>query len=342
MIRLGHCSLAPLQRSTTVSVIIPAYNAGRFIEDAIASVLAQDLPANEIVVVNDGSNDRDYSRLERLHKTLKVIDQENRGVSAARNAGCAAATGLYVALLDADDVWLPGKLRAQVQHLSREPAIAAVFCRGHVWTPAVDGASWPRPVIPAESHTSDPRVIHLRYPDFLCSIPVAPSTMVIRRSVWLEIGGFNENLRYGEDHDFYLRLSHQSMVDLLDIQGMLYRRHPQSATAVVQDQNHLADVVLRAAEELGTTDTFGNRVDPQLFATYLSRIHFQHGYEHFCSGSFRIARREFSLAVKGKRAGLRTWAYLLLSQAPGFRVVVRNVRRALPHRESTTNEAQST
>lgn len=338
---IDHFSLPILQPSTTVSVIIPAYNAGHFIEDAIASVLAQDLRANEIIVVNDGSTDRDYSGLEDLHHSVKVINQPNRGVSAARNLGCATATGTYIAILDADDVWLQGKLRAQVQHLSRAHSVAAVFCRGLIWTPAAGETRWVPPPISITSDLSDPRALRLAYSDFLCSIPVAPSSMVVKRSVWLELGGFKEDLRYGEDHDFYLRLSHQYLVDLLDAPGMLYRQHPNSATAVLQVKNHLADVLRRTAQTLGTTDKFGNRVDMHKLASHLASIHFQHGYEHFSRGRYDVARLEFWSAVTTATCGFRTWAYFALCCTPGVRALARRVRQLLPQRENPGANDQS-
>jgi glycosyltransferase involved in cell wall biosynthesis len=312
-----------LQRSATISVVIPAYNAGHFIEEAVSSVLAQEMPADEIIVVNDGSTDRDYSGLEQLHHSIRVVQQANRGVSAARNLGCRVATGAYVAILDADDVWLKGKLRAQMRHLAKKPTIDAVFCRGVIWMPDSDGLTWSRPAAQHQADSSIPKAIPLLYSDFLCSIPVAPSTMVIKRSVWQELGGFDENMRYGEDHDFYLRLSHARHVELLDIDGMLYRRHPRSATATAQEENHWANAIIAAVETLGTTDKFGNHADPDKVAGYLSRIHFQHGYEHFRAGGFRIAAREFGLAVRRVRTNHRAQAYLLLSRVPVLRECVR-------------------
>src|SRR6185437_2151448 len=158
----------------TVSVVIPAYNAGDFIEDAIASVLHQEAAADEIIVVNDGSTDRDYKDLERLHGTIRVIDQPNRGVSAARNLGCEAATGRYIAILDADDVWLPGKLRAQLAHLARHADVDAVFCRGLLWIFSAAGPQRRIPDIPRDS-TESLSATPLCYSDLLCSTAVAPS-----------------------------------------------------------------------------------------------------------------------------------------------------------------------
>lgn len=303
-------------------MVIPAYNAGRFIEEAIGSVLSQETAADEIIVVNDGSTDRNYLDLQKLHTTIKVIEQPNRGVSAARNLGCDAAVGDYIAILDADDVWLPGKLQAQMRHLERHPGTDAVFCRGLQWTPTSAGSGWAKPQLACPDPESPPAASHLRYADLICSGPGAPSTMVVKRSVWKELGGFNERMRYGEDLDFYLRLSHGRRVDLLDMVGMLYRLHPASATAVVQAENHWADVLVRTADALGMADKFGQRVDPARFARHLAFVHFDHGYDHFCSGSFRIARREFARALSKDPRRFKTWLLLAVSSLPGLRTLV--------------------
>jgi glycosyltransferase involved in cell wall biosynthesis len=317
----------------TVSVVIPAYNAGSFIDDAITSVLAQDVAADEIIVIDDGSIDRDYAELKHLHSSIKVVRQPNRGVSAARNLGCNEATSTYIAILDADDVWLSGKLRMQIRHLSKNPSVDAVFCRGLVWMPLPNGTTWVPPAFPPNDDALEQKVIPLCYPDFLCSVPVAPSTMVIKKSVWQELGGFNESMRYGEDFDFYLRLSFRWKVDLLDIVGMLYRRHPNSATAAVQETNHWANVINRAVETLGTKDIFGNQVDPSRLAQYLSHIHFQYGYSNFLASNFRAARRGFWLSVKKSPRNYRAIAYLITSSAPGLRTFAWWLRQRLVEQE---------
>lgn len=317
----------------TISVVIPAYNAGRFIEDAITSVLRQETPAAEIIVVNDGSTDRGYRDLERLHDTIRVIDQPNRGVSAARNLGCDVATGRYIAILDADDVWLPGKLGAQLAHLRRHPEVDAVFCRGLLWLYPQSEPPRLVPEDPPGPPGSCPATA-LCYSDLLCSPAVAPSTLLIKRSVWRELRGFDERLRYGEDHDFYLRLSHGHKVDVLETIGMLYRRHPGSATATIQNDNHLADVLTATLRSLGTTDKFGQAVDRVRLSQRLARIHLEHGYAHFLSGSFRIARREYALAARMRPLDVRAMGYLAVAHVPWLRGMVRRLRQSVIFHET--------
>ena len=309
----------------SVSVVIPAYNAGGFIEDAIGSVLRQDMPADEIIVINDGSTDRDYADLQRLHPTIRVIQQPNQGVSAARNLGCDVATGDYVALQDADDIWLPRKLREQMVFLTQNAEYDAAFCLGYRWTPNPSEA---HPTLPSPDHlgSAPATATRLSYEDFLCSVAAVPATLVVKKSVWKSLGGFNERMRYGEDRDFCLRLSHRHRVGLLKFIGMLYRQHPNSATAKIQQRNHWAETIENAVDTLGLTDTFGHSVDRSRLKRHLSHVHFIHGYSHFWSGSFQVAQREFAQASRMAPLTPRALTYLALSSTPGIRDLVRRSR----------------
>ena len=106
-----------------LSVVIPTYNCGAFVGQAIDSALAQTYPAVEVVVVDDGSTDDTAERLRAYGGRIRVVTQENRGLSAARNAGIAAAGGTYVALLDSDDAFHPRKLEFQLRHLTTDPGV---------------------------------------------------------------------------------------------------------------------------------------------------------------------------------------------------------------------------
>jgi len=112
--------------SIAVSVVIPAYNAGKYLGRAIDSVLAQTRPADEIIVVDDGSTDNTADVAHGYGEKIRFIRQENAGASVARNTGIEAATSEWIAFLDADDEWLPRKLKLQTEHLRRNPDL--------VWT----------------------------------------------------------------------------------------------------------------------------------------------------------------------------------------------------------------
>ena len=108
-----------------VSVVIPVYNGARFLGEALASVFAQDFRPLEVIVVDDGSTDATAAVAAGFAEAT-YLRQDNAGVAAARNAGIARARGELVALLDGDDVWLPEKLRLQIDHLRAHPALGMV------------------------------------------------------------------------------------------------------------------------------------------------------------------------------------------------------------------------
>ena len=110
-----------------VSTIIAAYNAEQTIAQTIESALAQNFDGHEIVVVNDGSTDSTAAILEQYGNRIRAVTQANRGAAAARNTGVVHSTGKYVAILDSDDLWLPGKLKTMVGALERNPHATLAF-----------------------------------------------------------------------------------------------------------------------------------------------------------------------------------------------------------------------
>jgi glycosyltransferase involved in cell wall biosynthesis len=111
-----------------VSVIIPTYNAEKFVAKTIRSVLDQTYQDFEILVIDDESPDRSVEVCQQFHDDrLRIISQKNRGLPGARNAGIRAATGEFIAFIDADDIWLPEKLAAHVKHLDRRPEVGISF-----------------------------------------------------------------------------------------------------------------------------------------------------------------------------------------------------------------------
>jgi len=126
---------------STLSVIIPAYNREAYLGDAIASVLAQTYPADEIIVVDDGSTDRTAAIARAYGPPVRCISQENLGAGAARNTGLNAARGGLISLLDSDDLWLERKLERQAAYLQAHPGTDLVFCQMRPFlSPEIDPA----------------------------------------------------------------------------------------------------------------------------------------------------------------------------------------------------------
>ena len=114
-------------KTPVVSVVIPTYNCGRYIEEAVNSVLSQTYRSLEIIVVDDGSTDDTAGRLEKYTDRIRFVSQKNSGPSRARNVGMELSTGEYIAFLDADDRWLPEKLERQLACFQELEGIEMVF-----------------------------------------------------------------------------------------------------------------------------------------------------------------------------------------------------------------------
>lgn len=188
-----------------VSIIIPAYNAERYVKEALDSALAQTYPNCEVIVVDDGSTDRTRTILESYMAEGKIryIYQKNKGLAGARNVGIRAARGEYIALLDSDDILLPDKVREQVEALESHPSYGVCYC---------DILHFTDP--PAGRAGTAPRVFYhhrYNYPsgnilEPLLSVQfINPLTIVARAEVFERYGYFDEQLRRSEDWDLWLR-----------------------------------------------------------------------------------------------------------------------------------------
>jgi glycosyltransferase involved in cell wall biosynthesis len=189
-----------------VSVVIPTYNRAWCLAEAVDSVLAQELRGFELIVVDDGSTDDTPRLLEGYGEAIRTLRRENHGVSAARNAGIAAARGDLIAFLDSDDLWLPGKLRRQVEFFTSHPK--ALICQTEeLWVK--NG----RRVNPGKRHRKRGGMIFEPSLD-LCL--VSPSAVMVRRELFERVGLFDESLPACEDYDLWLRVSCRFPVHLIE------------------------------------------------------------------------------------------------------------------------------
>jgi glycosyltransferase involved in cell wall biosynthesis len=172
-----------------VSVVIGVYNAERYIAEAIDSVLAQDHRPLELIVVDDGSTDGSGDVVRR-YPDVVYIRQENGGNGSARNTGVAAASGEFLAFLDADDRFTPGKLSLQLRALEEDPGLDLVF--GHV-------QEFVSPELDEETRAG------IRPPAPEPMPWTAPNLMLIRRAAFDRVGPFETGIRVGVTVDWFLR-----------------------------------------------------------------------------------------------------------------------------------------
>lgn len=188
-----------------ISVVVPLYNKAPFIEEALESIFLQTLPAHEIIVVDDGSTDDGVARVESfVHRGIRLIRENNAGVSVARNAGIEAATGDFIAFLDADDRYLPGFL-ACVAALAGDFPKASLFGTAYRRFPAAEPSACDLPGPPLKIGRG---TIEDFYSAWCRSSFFNTSSLTIRASALCESGiRFPVGERLGEDQDVWFRLA---------------------------------------------------------------------------------------------------------------------------------------
>lgn len=306
--------------SGLVSVVIPAYNVGAHIAEAIDSVLVQDYPQMELIVVDDGSKDDTAEIVAARYPQVNLIRKTNGGAATARNVGITAAQGEFIAFLDADDIWLPGKLTAQIEHLGAHPEVGMNCTDFARWVSDEEGVfPDPREAIPDQGGVApgaiDPDLSGWVYHKLLLDSFVWTTTVVMRRTVIDRIGLFDESFRLGQDYEYFLRAAHETMVHRLSRAYALYRQHAGSATARGIDYNYAARVIEGARAKWGLASPNGECISSRAFQDRLHQIHFMCGYVFLQRGNVATAFNEFKHAVRGKPLHLKSWAYVLLTGA---------------------------
>jgi glycosyltransferase involved in cell wall biosynthesis len=214
-----------------ISVVIPAYNAGRYITQSLGSVAGQEGDFRlELIVVDDGSSD-DTQEKALAFPSVRLIAQENAGPSAARNRGIAAAQGELIAFLDADDLWTEGKLAAQMAVFQARPELGLVFgdCQrfddsGPIAEPffqeaGLDEAFWGDPIEVIDPYAK------------LFWVNYVPTGAVLLRKTALEVAGtFDESMRYVEDLDLWFRVALHCRVGYTPFLCQLKRQHSENVS----------------------------------------------------------------------------------------------------------------
>jgi glycosyltransferase involved in cell wall biosynthesis len=204
---------------TRISAVLPCYNAAPFLEEAIESVRAQHRPVDEIIVVDDRSTDDSVAVARRLGATVVELTR-NSGPAAARNAGVRAASGAYVAWLDADDYWVPEHVARVAALLDQDERVAVAF--GLVRQFGARTETWPA-LLP-EHAPVDAWETSLRR----CVLP--HNAVIVRRDAVLDVGGYDERLRLAEDYDLWMRLAWRHPFVCTHAVTAMWRRHASNTS----------------------------------------------------------------------------------------------------------------
>jgi glycosyltransferase involved in cell wall biosynthesis len=204
--------------SVRTSVIIPVRNGARFVQEAVESALRQLAPEDEVVVVDDASTDSTRSIVARMRDArIRLLHGSGGGVSSARNIGLAAATGEFIAFLDHDDLWPPQRHTVLLHALLADVAIDCAI--GRLRLRMEHDAIVPPRLLALEGRL-EPNLS-------LCMA-------LFRRRILDVVGGFDEQMRFAEDIDYFVRLiEHDYRMILCDVDALIYRRHSTNTTCDV-------------------------------------------------------------------------------------------------------------
>lgn len=296
-----------------ISVVIPCYNAIRYISATIQSAQAQDWPGLEILVVDDGSSDGSAALVQSMFPDVRLIQQANQGVAAARNNGIAHAQGEWIAFLDADDIWLPGKLQAQWAMIQASPGTRMAYTAWQVWT---SSEPVPPPAYLAKLNAEADNTARWAgasgwvYSQLLMDCAVWTSTVLAHKSVFSEVGVFDPTLRIGEDYDLWLRASRITQILRVPRPLALYRMHPASITKSVPERNFRALVVARAISRWGYASPDGSFAEKRAVDMALAKSWSDYACAQLDAGHFKEARQAGLMALRKNwrhTSGLKVW-----------------------------------
>jgi len=304
-----------------VSVVIIFLNGERFIDEAVESVFAQTYGHWELTLVDDGSTDRSSSIARQFAASfpervryLEHPGHENLGMSASRNRGVRESSGDYVALLDADDVWLPDNLEAQVSMLDAQPAAAMVYGPAEWWYSWTGAAQdHPRDFVHELGVPPDrlipPPLLLIRLLDDEGISPCTGS-MLIRREVFDRVGGFEEKFRgLYEDQAFFAKVCLDSTVMASGTCALRYRQHPASALYVADRNGSRLAARASFLDWLSSYVAASGVSDPELWRTVdRERLRLSNQPRTRIRGGMRVverALRSAALRVSGGRHGDR-------------------------------------
>lgn len=295
-----------------VSVIIPSYNRGDLLGDAIESVLAQSLPPHEVIVIDDGSSDDTEGAIARYADRIRFIRQPNAGVGAARNRGVCEASGQWVAFLDSDDCWLPHFIADCAAAARADPAAAVVYTTALRW-------SGQRPLpggLVGEAAGSRPleRLLRLRT---LCT----SSSVVIDRALLLRVGAFDEDRELGPsaDWDCWTRLALAGARFAYSSRpAALIRVHPSN---MLSDPARMETAMLRAMQRFVQLLPEAERAPMSRLLT--ARVAVRSAVAFYGIGDVATARRHLLSAVlQAPSVALSdcAWSWTLLRSLLGARL----------------------
>jgi glycosyltransferase involved in cell wall biosynthesis len=297
-----------------ISVIIPTYNASKYVTKAIDSVLVQDYINLEIIIIDDGSTDNTQKVLDNYKDKIRYVYQDNGGAAKARNTGIKLANGDYIAFLDADDLWLPDKLGKQMNFFNHYPQYSMVFTD---MSHSVDDE------IVYKSYLKERRYKYVSngsiYENLLRECFIFTPTVMIKRKCFEKVGIFKEYLKISEDLDLWLRIADKYLIGFLDEPLVIRRKHETNLTG-----NRLLYISsnIQMMEEIYIKNK-GHKIREKILKKELGYRYFQLGYYFFELSQQKQARNSFFKSLKCLY-DIKSLIYILTSLLP--KSLINNIR----------------
>lgn len=305
-----------------MSVVIPAYQAAPWIGAALDSVLAQTLRDYEIIVVNDGSPDT--AELEQVlapyRDRILYLRQENQGLSGARNAGIRAARGRYIAPLDADDIWEPEHLAAQVAVLEADPSLDVVYADARIFGDVPEAGRTVMELCPSEGEVTFERLV-------LGLSTVHVCVTVARREALLRAGLFDTTFRRTEDFELWLRILKQG--GRIGYQRRVLGRYRKHAGSLSADPVPMIESVLRVlakAEQYPNLTPAERQSIERRRQAERANLELQKGKQAFAAGDAAAAIGHLARANAHYQSRKLTLVVMLLRVAPRLLQALHHLR----------------
>lgn len=293
------------------SVIIPCYNRRDMVGEALDSILSQSIPPREVFVVDDGSKDGSPEAVEAYERKtggiVKLIRQANAGPSVARNQGLDRATSTFIAFLDADDLWLPGKMERQLEAMRREPDVVGVYSRFFKFTKTLDDLHREEP----QNLLDDPSLEHI-----LMTMCIQASSTVLRRAMVSDLR-FDNDARPAEDALYFVEARLRGRWRMIESQLAAYRVHGVQVTAdpwhAVKHTTARVRWINRHTNALG--DDTASRLKRELWAKLINQLEKRYWARHFeqlremCDEVAKQCPEQFEKSVLAKRKFYPRWVY---------------------------------
>jgi glycosyltransferase involved in cell wall biosynthesis len=303
-----------------ISAVIPAYNCAAFIEEAIDSILRQSQPIDEIIIVDDGSTDNTEELVRSManntaNPTIVYTKQDNEGPSSARNRGIEIAKGDWIAFLDADDRWTPNKIALQMAALEKEPTLQLIA--GDMTETDQQGAILVESVLAKHDLLDKFQTLAGRpIPNVLTALLnknfIPTGTVLVKRAVLQDVGGFNPHIRFGEDLELWAKIAcHHPITCLPEV--LMYRRQhggnaTQSTVPMLEDLvKVMRSITVYGSEQLMQQGAYPNTLVASAFADL--------AYWHFSQCNYRLARKIFTLSIK-EHPNKRAFFYAMICLLP--------------------------